>query len=245
MIARIENVSRRQFLGGVFSTGAFVLAARLLPESAVRAGRRRPHARQGGAAAHIRASISASNPTARSSSSRTARRWAPASARRCRWSPPTSSTPTGAACRSSRASATRSTATRTPTARARSATSTTRSAAPAPPRASMLVSAAAAQWNVPAGECDGAESRSGALHASNRRLGYGALVPAAAKLPVPKRESRCSSRPRPPGSSSARSADIYDLHDIITGKAQFGLDIFREGMVLRVDRAPAGRSAAR
>ena len=28
----IENVSRRQFLGGVFSTGAFVLAARVMPE---------------------------------------------------------------------------------------------------------------------------------------------------------------------------------------------------------------------
>ena len=30
----ITNVSRRQFLGGVFSTGAFVLAARVLPDSA-------------------------------------------------------------------------------------------------------------------------------------------------------------------------------------------------------------------
>ena len=30
----IENVSRRQFIGGVFSTGAFVLAAQVLPKSA-------------------------------------------------------------------------------------------------------------------------------------------------------------------------------------------------------------------
>jgi hypothetical protein len=30
----IDNVSRRRFLGGVFSAGAFVLAARVLPESA-------------------------------------------------------------------------------------------------------------------------------------------------------------------------------------------------------------------
>src|SRR5262249_50934660 len=29
----IDNVSRRHFLGGVFSTGAFVLTARILPES--------------------------------------------------------------------------------------------------------------------------------------------------------------------------------------------------------------------
>ena len=30
----IENVSRRQFIGGVFSAGAFVLAAQVLPKSA-------------------------------------------------------------------------------------------------------------------------------------------------------------------------------------------------------------------
>ena len=53
-----------------------------------------------------RACTSASSPTARSSSSRTGPRWAPASARRCRSSRPTSSMPTGAASASSRASAT-------------------------------------------------------------------------------------------------------------------------------------------
>ena len=31
----IENVSRRNFLGGVFSAGALVLAARILPEEAL------------------------------------------------------------------------------------------------------------------------------------------------------------------------------------------------------------------
>ena len=57
----------------------------------------------------------------------------------------------------------------------------------------MLISAAAAQWNVPASEC------STGLHevvhaASNRRLGYGALVSAAAKLPVPKNLPRSGGR---------------------------------------------------
>ena len=33
-MSNIENVSRRNFLGGVFSTGALVLAARILPENA-------------------------------------------------------------------------------------------------------------------------------------------------------------------------------------------------------------------
>ncbi len=40
----IENVSRREFLGGMFTAGAFVLASRVFPESlsaiADRAGRR-------------------------------------------------------------------------------------------------------------------------------------------------------------------------------------------------------------
>jgi len=33
-MSNIENVSRRNFLGGVFSAGALVLAARVLPEEA-------------------------------------------------------------------------------------------------------------------------------------------------------------------------------------------------------------------
>ena len=32
-MSAIENVSRREFLSGVFSTGAFVLAAQVLPRS--------------------------------------------------------------------------------------------------------------------------------------------------------------------------------------------------------------------
>ena len=33
-MSAIENVSRREFLGGIFSTGAFVLAAQVIPKSA-------------------------------------------------------------------------------------------------------------------------------------------------------------------------------------------------------------------
>ena len=33
-MSAIQNVSRREFLGGVFSTGAFVLAAQVIPRSA-------------------------------------------------------------------------------------------------------------------------------------------------------------------------------------------------------------------
>ena len=46
---------------------------------------------------------------------------------------------------------------------------------------SMLISAAAAQWNVPAAECSAVNHE--IVHAkTGRKLGYGALVPAAAKL---------------------------------------------------------------
>ena len=49
----------------------------------------------------------------------------------------------------------------------------------------MLVSAAAAQWNVPAGECF-AQNHEVVHRPSNRRLAYGALVPAAARLTAPQ-----------------------------------------------------------
>jgi len=52
----------------------------------------------------------------------------------------------------------------------------------------MLVSAAAEKWGVGAASC---RARNGEVShtPSGRRLKYGALVEAAAKLPVPKPES--------------------------------------------------------
>ena len=186
-----------------------------------------------------RASISASSPTARCSSSRTGRRWAPASAPRCRSWPPTSSMPTGAACASSRGSATRSTATRTPTARARFATSTTRSAAPARRRGSMLVSAAAAQWSVPAAECTAQNHevvhRAERPQARVRRAGARRRQAAGAEA-----ETLRSSR-RPTGSSSARSAPIYDLARHHHRQGAVRPRHLSRGHGVRLDRAPAGR----
>ena len=52
----------------------------------------------------------------------------------------------------------------------------------------MLIQAAAAQWSVPAAECETGLHE--VVHkASGRRVAYGSLVPAAAKLPVPKAET--------------------------------------------------------
>jgi isoquinoline 1-oxidoreductase beta subunit len=94
---------------------------------------------------------------------------------------------------------------------------------------SMLVSAAAAQWSVPAGECTAANHE--ILHAkSGKKLGYGALVPAAAKLTVPGKDS-LTFKPKTAWKFVGKEREIYDLKDITTGKAPFGLDIYREGMV--------------
>src|SRR4029453_4416888 len=93
---------------------------------------------------------------------------------------------------------------------------------------SMLVSAAAAQWSVPESECT-AQNHEGVHTPSGRRLGYGALVPAAAKLGVPKGEM-LKFKPSSAWRFVGKDTATYDQQDIVTGKAQFGLDIFRDGM---------------
>jgi isoquinoline 1-oxidoreductase beta subunit len=223
----IENVSRRQFLGTTLSTGAFVLAAQVLPKSAFAQD---PGVRTRAQGAPLNPSVYLGIDTDgtiyiithRSEMGTGIRTTLPLVA-------PTSSTPTGAPSASSRGSATRSTATRTPTARARFATSTTRSAAPAPPARSMLVSAAAARWKVPANEIT--IQNSILIHAkSNRRLAFAAVVADAAKLPVPK-DADLTFKNKADWNFVGKEREIYDLRDITTGKAAFGLDTFRDGMV--------------
>jgi isoquinoline 1-oxidoreductase beta subunit len=65
---------------------------------------------------------------------------------------------------------------------------------------------------------------------TGRTLDYGALVPAAAKLSVPKGES-LRFKDRAAWKFVGKDTSTYDQKDIVTGKAQFGLDVFREGMV--------------
>jgi isoquinoline 1-oxidoreductase beta subunit len=71
----------------------------------------------------------------------------------------------------------------------------------------MLVSAAAASWNVPADSCRAENGE--VLHPpSGRKLSYGALAAIAAVLPVPEKvplkEIRCSSSIKP------RLAELFD-----------------------------------
>ena len=93
----------------------------------------------------------------------------------------------------------------------------------------MLITAAAQQWKVAPSEC--ITEPSIVVHKpTGRKLSYGQLVAAAAKLPVPAKESvtlKKSSEWRYIGKDVA----LYDLHDIVTGKAIFGMDAKLPGMV--------------
>jgi isoquinoline 1-oxidoreductase beta subunit len=91
----------------------------------------------------------------------------------------------------------------------------------------MLAAAAAARWKVDHGSCEA--SRGAIVHTpSGRRLEYGALVADAAKLPVPG---------NPPLKNASdfkiighRTARI-DGHDIVTGRARYGIDVRVPGML--------------
>ena len=93
----------------------------------------------------------------------------------------------------------------------------------------MLVTAAAGQWSVPGSECI-TRNHQVVHQPTGRTLDYGALVPAAAKLAVPKGES-LRFKDRAAWKFVGKDTSTYDQKDIVTGKAQFGLDVFREGMV--------------
>lgn len=90
----------------------------------------------------------------------------------------------------------------------------------------LLVTAAAQQWSVPVESC---KAENGAvLHPeSGRKLGYGELVDAAAKLPAPGEvELKDPSRFKLIGTPAKRT----DGPDKVRGKAMFGIDARPEGV---------------
>jgi isoquinoline 1-oxidoreductase subunit beta len=93
----------------------------------------------------------------------------------------------------------------------------------------MLISAAAMKWGVAEKECI-TEPGLVVHQASGRKLSYGELAAAAAKLPVPKKEDvplKSRSEWRYIGKDNA----LFDLPDIVAGKAIFGMDAKLPGMV--------------
>ena len=93
----------------------------------------------------------------------------------------------------------------------------------------MLIRAAAQQWGLPETECSTGLHE--VLHAkSGKKAGYGSLVAAAAKLPVPKKEE-LKLKPRSKWRYMGKGVSSYDLKDMITGKATYGIDTHMDGML--------------
>jgi isoquinoline 1-oxidoreductase beta subunit len=100
---------------------------------------------------------------------------------------------------------------------------------------SMLITAAAQTWNVPENTCS--TDKGEVIHAaSNRRLRYGALVDKAAALPVPKTVVLKSPKDF---KLAGKSLPRLDVPEKVNGKAGFGLDVQRPGMLIaRIVRCP-------
>jgi len=93
----------------------------------------------------------------------------------------------------------------------------------------MLEQAAAQQWNVPAKECK-ASLHQVSHKPTGRKLGYGELVAAASKLPVPIKES-LKFKPRSAWRYIGKDTSLIDLRDICTGRAEYGFDAHVKGML--------------
>lgn len=93
----------------------------------------------------------------------------------------------------------------------------------------ILVQAASQAWGVPVSECRAAH---GAVHhaQSGRKLGYGALVPAAARLPLPE---AAQVQLKDPASYTLLGTRIggVDNAAIVSGKPLFGIDVQLPGML--------------
>ena len=103
---------------------------------------------------------------------------------------------------------------------------------------SMLVSAAAKKWGVPAGECTAADSV--VTHAgSNRQLKYGELALAAAALPVPDAKT-LKLKTRAEYRLLGNRFTGVDNIKIVTGQPLFGIDQAMPGMLYAVyEKCPA------
>ena len=93
----------------------------------------------------------------------------------------------------------------------------------------MLTQAAAEKWGVAPAEC--ATDLHVVVHKpTGRRLGYGELAAAASKLSVPKKDD-LKFKPKSAWRYIGKGAPSYDLANICTGKAVYGMDSRMEGMV--------------
>jgi isoquinoline 1-oxidoreductase beta subunit len=93
----------------------------------------------------------------------------------------------------------------------------------------MLAQAAAKKWGVPASECT-ADLHTIVHTPSKRRLGYGELAADAAKLPVPK-NSELTYKAKSAWRYVGKGSPSYDVAEVVTGKAVYGMDARMDEMV--------------
>jgi len=101
----------------------------------------------------------------------------------------------------------------------------------------MLEHAGAAKWGVPATECR-ARNHQVVHEKSGRSLGYGDLVALAARQPVPGKDKL---RLKTPGEFRyiGKGVPMTDLDDLCSGRGQFGFDAKMPGMVYAsIERSP-------
>lgn len=91
----------------------------------------------------------------------------------------------------------------------------------------MLEQAAANEWGVPVNECKASSHE--VVHSSGKKLGYGKLAEAAAKLTAPA-EDQVVLKNKSDWKYIGKHTNLYDVPDIVKGTAVYGLDIVKPGM---------------
>jgi isoquinoline 1-oxidoreductase subunit beta len=100
----------------------------------------------------------------------------------------------------------------------------------------MLEQAAAQQWKCSASDVE-AKLHHVAHKSTGKKLGYGELAASAAKLPVPAKDS-VKLKPRSAWRYIGKDTSLYDLKDVVTGRAGFGMDAHVPGMLYAVIARP-------
>jgi isoquinoline 1-oxidoreductase beta subunit len=103
----------------------------------------------------------------------------------------------------------------------------------------MLEQAASRIWNVSVNDCHAVKHT--VVHTpSGRKLDYAALVKVAATLPLPSADhAALTFKPRPQWMYVEKPIPIVDLHDMVQGKAKYGIDTALPGMkYASIERCP-------
>ncbi len=91
----------------------------------------------------------------------------------------------------------------------------------------MLEQAAANEWGVDVSECKATNHE--VVHSSGKKIGYGELTEAAAKLTPPKEEEIVLKK-KSEWKYIGKHMNLYDVPDIVKGTAVYGIDVVKPEM---------------